>query len=135
LERANQLERRCFNIKLIIAGSRRIFNYFLISTSAEKYFPEAIEIISGTAKGVDKLGERYAKSNKLKLTPFPADWDSYGKSAGYRRNVEMANYADACLVIWDGHSSGSKHMIDIANKQKLKVVYYNMSTQKYYKNF
>lgn len=56
-----------------------------------------------------------------------ADWDIYGKSAGYIRNAEMAKYADACVVFWDGKSRGTKHMIDLAKKEGigLKVVNYN----------
>ena len=57
---------------------------------------------------------------------MPADWNKYGKSAGYKRNEEMANIADAALVIWDGESRGSKHMIDIAKKQKLQVYVYSV---------
>ena len=78
-----------------------------------------IEIVSGTAMGADRLGERYAKENGYKLKRFPAEWDKYGKSAGYRRNAEMAKYADACVVFWDGVSRGTKHMIDLANREGL----------------
>ena len=63
---------------------------------------------------------------------MPANWDLYGKSAGFRRNIEMADYAIAdnsrgiLLAFWDGKSKGTKHMIDIANKYKMEVniVYY-----------
>lgn len=52
---------------------------------------------------------------------YPADWDTYGKSAGYRRNEDMAKIADACIVFWDGESRGSKHMIDIAEREGLPL--------------
>lgn len=72
------------------------------------------EIVSGTANGVDKLGENWAMYRRIPVKKFPANWNMYGKSAGYRRNLEMAGYADALVAVWDGESKGTKHMIDIA---------------------
>lgn len=111
-------------MKVIIAGSRSFSDYDLLKEKMDKILKnqnkEEIEIISGTANGADKLGERYAKENNLKLKKFPADW-SLGKKAGYIRNEEMAKYADACVVLWDEMSKGSKHMIDLAEQYKLKL--------------
>lgn len=86
-----------------------------------------MEIVSGTARGADQLGERYAAERGLSIKRFPADWDRDGKSAGYLRNVRMAEYADAAIVFWDGVSKGSKHMVDVAKKKGLpvRVVRYN----------
>lgn len=74
------------------------------------------EIVSGGANGVDHCGELLAKKAGLVCTVFPAEWSTFGKSAGYRRNVQMAEYADALVAVWDGESKGTKHMIDIMNK-------------------
>ena len=52
---------------------------------------------------------------------FPADWDKYGKAAGYKRNGEMARNADALIAFWDGKSRGTKHMIDLAKKYDLQA--------------
>ena len=78
-------------------------------------------ILSGTARGADKLGERWAAENSVRLEYYPANWDRYGKSAGYRRNAKMAANADAMIALWDGKSRGTKHMIDIAMGAGLKV--------------
>lgn len=80
---------------------------------------EEVEIVSGTARGADELGERYAKARGYALKQFPADWDTFGKGAGYRRNSQMADYAEACVVFWDEKSRGTKHMIDLAEKTGL----------------
>lgn len=80
-----------------------------------------VEIVSGAARGADALGERYAAERGLAVKQFPADWDRYGRSAGYRRNAEMAEYADAAVVFWDGKSKGSKHMINLAKEKGLPV--------------
>jgi hypothetical protein len=58
---------------------------------------------------------------------FPPDWKKYGKSAGYRRNKEMAEVADALVAFWDGKSKGTANMIDLMRKagKPLKIVYYS----------
>lgn len=111
------------SFKVIIAGSRDFDNYCWLADIADQLLKDEtdVEIVSGTARGADSLGEQYALERKYKLTKFPANWDLYGKSAGYRRNVEMGNYADALIAFWDGESKGTKHMIDIATDKGLKV--------------
>ena len=115
-------------MKVIIAGGRNFNDYEKVykecgSTLREQTY---IEIVSGTARGADKLGERFAKENNYSLSSFPADWNKYGKSAGYKRNAQMADYADALIAFWDGKSKGTKHMIDLAKSAnlKLKIIYF-----------
>lgn len=108
-------------MKVIIAGSRGITDYNVIVTAIQKSTFSVTEVVSGGARGVDKLGEQFARLNKLALSVYPADWDKYGKSAGYKRNLQMADYADALIAIWDGESKGTKHMIDIAGKKGIPV--------------
>lgn len=110
-------------MKLIIAGGRD-FTHFegALVRFNHIYRDKGItEIVSGTARGADRVGEGIAREIGIPITRFPADWDEYGKSAGYIRNSEMADYADALLVFWDGKSRGTKHMIDLATKKGLEV--------------
>ena len=113
-------------IKVIIAGTRDFNDYALLKKDVDYFLqdfnPSKIEIVSGNARGADKLGERYAKEHNLPVKLFPANWDKYGKRAGYLRNQEMANYADVLIAFWDEKSKGTKHMIDIAKKQGLTVI-------------
>ena len=112
-------------MKIIVAGSRSFNNYNKLKKELNKFIEdfqldrEEITILSGGAKGADKLGEDYAILHKYKLIIIPAEWEIYGKSAGFIRNLEMAKIADACIVFWDGKSSGSQHMITLARKYKL----------------
>lgn len=110
-------------IKIIIAGGRKLTNYEFLKTSCDDLIKtkESIVIVSGTANGADRLGEIYAKEKGYGIERFPADWDTYGKSAGYKRNAEMANYADALIAFWDGKSKGTSHMIDLAKAAGLYV--------------
>lgn len=117
-------------VKIIIAGGREFKDYKLLKERCDYYLSKAvergydIEIVSGTARGADKLGERYAKERGYKIAYFPADW-SQGKSAGYKRNQAMSDYAKenngALILFWDGQSKGSKHMLDIAKRDGLHV--------------
>lgn len=118
-------------MKIIIAGSRDFNNYELLRDRLNYLLKNAsdedeITIISGGARGADQLGERYAKEKGYKIIRKPANWDKYGKSAGYKRNEEMAKIADVCVCFWDGESRGTKHMIDLSKKYKLKlnVIFY-----------
>lgn len=81
-----------------------------------------IEIVSGCARGADSLAIELARVYKYPVHKFPADWDSHGKSAGFIRNREMAQFADALLAFWDTKSRGTANMI--SEMQKLhKPVY------------
>ena len=112
-------------MKVIVAGSRGITDYEFIRANLDHVLPTLTPepvIVSGTARGVDQMGERYAIERGLRCERFPANWDLYGKRAGYIRNEQMAKYADALVVFWDGVSRGTKHMMDIATKAGLTVV-------------
>jgi len=110
-------------MKVIIAGGRNFNDYNKLIESCDNILvnQKEVEIVSGTAAGADTLGERYAQEKGYEVKKFPAQWDLYGKSAGYKRNQQMAEYADGLIAFWDGKSKGTKHMIDIANKMGLKV--------------
>ncbi len=108
-------------MKTIIAGSRGITDYRYLLKCMLQVDWEVTTIISGTARGVDELGEQLALDSGVPLMRFPANWKKYQEAAGYIRNEEMADFAEACIVLWDGHSSGSQHMIDTARKQGLKL--------------
>ena len=113
--------------RIIIAGGRSFSDYKLLKDKLDYYLRDKVRqgyeiiIISGTANGADKLGERYAMERGYKIERYPADWNKYKKAAGYRRNVQMSEVANACVVFWDGISPGSKHMIDIATNKGLPL--------------
>lgn len=110
-------------MKVIIAGGRDFNNYDFLCDRCDYYLQNQteIEIVCGKARGADSLGERYGTERGFKISEFKPDWDKFGKSAGYRRNSEMADYADALIAFWDGESKGTSHMIDLATEKGLKV--------------
>ena len=109
--------------KVIIAGGRDFDDYELLRDKCRKLLTnkERIVIVSGTANGADKFGEVFAINHLYDVERYPADWDLHGKSAGYIRNSQMADVADALVAFWDSKSRGTKHMIDLARKKGLLV--------------
>jgi hypothetical protein len=112
-------------MKVIIAGSRGITDYSVLEKAIEQVEFPITQVVSGTARGVDQLGEQWAHTNHIHVERFPADWNKYGRSAGYRRNQQMADYADGLIALWDGVSRGTGHMITIAKMKGLQVVVFD----------
>lgn len=109
------------HLRVIIAGGRDIHDYQLVLDAIDEcQFPIAT-VVSGGAKGVDALGEKYAVEHNVKLNIYEADWETHGRAAGPIRNRKMAENADALIAIWDGKSRGTKNMIETAEKKGLLV--------------
>lgn len=116
-------------MKIIIAGSRNFNDFDILKEKMDKatrLIDKDIEIVSGTARGADKLGERYAKERNHSIISMPADWDKHGRSAGYIRNEQMASLADVCVVFWNRESNGTRHMIRLAKKYNVPVLAYDL---------
>ena len=122
-------------MKVIVAGGRDFKNYKLLKCTLDNFQQEygnITEVISGTAIGVDKLGEQYANENNIPIKRFVPDWKGLGKKAGFVRNRQMGDYAKEyngmLVAFWDKQSKGTKGMIDYATKVGLKsvVMYYNV---------
>lgn len=157
-------------MKVIICGSRNFpmanRDFFektckdiLVKEQYDKIIPKwEIEIVSGNnPKGVDWLGEQWAKANEIALKLFPADWrnenpkrpenwgsqnrllmlkqDTYGNYnmlAGYVRNQEMANYSKGGIALaFDtektNKKTGTRDMIARAKKSNMKVYHIKCS--------
>lgn len=116
--------------RVIICGSREFDDYEFLRDKCDKILSrkaadttEEIVIVSGCAKGADTLGERYASERGYQVLRYPAQWDKYGKSAGYRRNKEMAEVSNACIAFLSltSENRGTKNMISTALKMNLLV--------------
>jgi hypothetical protein len=110
-------------VRVIIAGGRDFSDYERLSERVLHLLSaqDQVTIVCGEARGADSLGKRLAYEKGWEVLSFPADWDKYGKAAGYKRNEEMARNADALIAFWDGKSKGTKHMIDLAKKHGLQT--------------
>ena len=81
--------------------------------------------------GIDKRGEDFAKLISLPVKAFPANWDKYGRSAGHKRNKQMAEYADGLMAFWDMESPGTKSMIRYAQENDLEILVFDLNTHTY----
>lgn len=131
-------------MKVIIAGSRSIVDFETIKKAVDLCPFSITEVVSGGAKGVDLLGEKYAEGEKIPIKVFKPSWsnletpgaiiktNAYGKynaKAGIDRNEQMGDYADALIAVWDGYSKGTKHMVKYMEKLGKKVFIYDTSEQ------
>lgn len=108
-------------MKVIIAGGRdRLFSASdIIRLNRLSKRLEIVEVVSGCALGIDLEGEQWAKSLNIPIRKFPADWSRHGRSAGFIRNAEMAQYADAVILFPGG--KGTEHMYNVARSHKLII--------------
>lgn len=136
--------RRCAEIdeegtRVIIAGSREIAEYLYVAEAmraAEQRFPwgRIARIVSGGARGVDRLGERWARENHVAVKRFPVspqEWQAAPRTAGHARNSRMAEYATHLVAVWDGRSGGTRNMIDQARRRGLPTLVANLATGAY----
>lgn len=115
-------------MKLAIVGSRTFNDYeYLVKalhTLVQCSGFSFTEVVSGRARGADSLAETYAHYHGIPLKIFPAEWDKYGKSAGYKRNRLIVERCELLAAFWDGVSRGTKHSIDLAVKHNKPVFIY-----------
>lgn len=117
-------------LKLIVAGGRDFADYKLLEEvlwDISKCMSEdiGVSLVSGMARGADALAVRFARENNIKLHEFPANWN-LGKSAGYKRNTQMAQFADGLLAFWNKSSKGTQHMIQCMERlgKPVRIVHY-----------
>lgn len=115
-------------MKVVIAGSRSINSLQIVEQAVKNSGFEIGSVISGCARGVDQLAIIWAELRGIHVYRFPAQWDTYGKKAGYLRNTRMAEVCDALIAIWDGQSKGTAHMISEANRLRKKVFVFTPNT-------
>jgi hypothetical protein len=102
-------------VKVVIFGSRGISDMQEVDKALAHsgVAGRITEVVSGGARGVDALARIYAQEHALPFKLFTADWEKHGKRAGPMRNMEMADYADFGIAVWDGRSQGTAHMIGL----------------------
>src|SRR5262249_6528284 len=108
---ANPTPQKEASMQLIIAGSRTFTDYQRLCQVLAPERSRITQVLTGGARGADQLGYRWAWKHQVKHQLFRADWERFGKSAGVRRNFQMAQAGDLLLAFWDGRSAGMQHLI------------------------
>jgi len=78
-------------------------------------------IISGKARGADSLAIRFAHEYGTNLECYPADWESYGKAAGFIRNQQMLDDGKPDRVVAFPGGRGTADMIRRSHKAGVEV--------------
>lgn len=81
-----------------------------------------VTIISGMAKGADQIVADWAVINWTELKEFPADWNRYGRAAGYIRNKQMLDEGQPDLVVAFPGGKGTANMVKIAKATGVEVI-------------
>ncbi len=108
-------------LRTIIAGSRTAVRIEDVEAALATCPWQPSVVISGAAPGADRLGERWAEARGVRVERYPAEWALFGKAAGFLRNKQMAEVAEALVAVWDGESPGTRNMIEHAKQMGLAV--------------
>lgn len=111
-------------MKILVCGSRSFLSKIIVFHELTMYLAQYsdLHIISGGASGPDTYAVQFAHAHNLELTLCLADWDKYGKSAGYRRNIEMLDLKpNLVLAFYDGVSKGTMHTIRTAQQRGIET--------------
>ena len=112
-------------MKVLVCGGRDYQDQLQVYKVLDKIHAiKAITtIIHGAARGADSLAGYWATDrNGISIKEYPADWDKYGKSAGYKRNSDMLNSEKPDLVVAFPGGKGTEMMVQLAKKGNYKVL-------------
>ena len=100
-------------MKVLAFGSRTFIHHLIVNERLDQVHKNIgiTELIEGEANGADIQAAAWAVSKGIKVTRCPANWDKEGKSAGMKRNMDMAMMKpDMAVGFFDGASRGSINM-------------------------
>ncbi len=106
--------------KVLVCGGRNFDNRKLLNTVLNRYLIS--HLIQGGARGADKLAGQWALERGISVTIYHAEWDKYGKGAGFIRNFAMLLEGRPDLVIAFPGGKGTAHMVKIAKKKKIPII-------------
>lgn len=124
--------------------AQALFVYWTMDAIAEEFsvnyntddnwLPTDIVIISGMAKGADTCAVNWAVINWCHVDEYRAEWDKYGKRAGYIRNQQMLDEGKPDLVVAFPGGRGTAMMVDIARKAGVEVreIEYDSGTREHH---
>lgn len=113
-------------MKILICGGRDFEDRDVFYKAMLDFmYDKNVSIIHGAAKGADTLAADWARAFGHQAESYPANWDKYGKRAGYIRNVQMLNEGKPDLVIAFPGGKGTAMMIKLAEAAGTPVVKIN----------
>lgn len=101
--------------RIAVIGSRDFSNGHLLDKVLSEYRGTIQTLISGGARGADKMGEQWANKHGIETQIFYPDHKRY-KHAYHHRNRLIVEAADLVVAFWNGHSTGTKYTMDYARR-------------------
>ncbi|MET9445047.1 SLOG family protein [Streptomyces sp. NPDC006610] len=120
--------------RVLVTGSRDWAQPDLVDMALDAAFCDAVNaerlmvLVHGACpRGADRQAADWAHSAAtrglpLKVEAYPANWQVYGRRAGFLRNARMvALGADVCLAFIHNGSRGASHTAALAEKAGIPV--------------
>lgn len=119
-------------MRVAIVGSRGYVSTIEMfkSLDALRAKLDITHIITGGARGVDTLAEKYGRERGIEVTIIKPEWDKYGKAAGFVRNEEIMNNSEVAVIFWDGISRGTEHALAYAKAQRVLIYLFRIKIDK-----
>lgn len=118
------------SIRILITGSRSWDNIHYIRSAfislADEYGDD-ITLVSGACPtGADRLGEKVAAELGWNVELYPADWNTYGKRAGFVRNSQMVDTEpDLIIGFVRNGSKGASMTVNLGKKKEILTTVHN----------
>lgn len=109
-------------MNIAVVGSRNFSNLPLVKQTILSWPREGLQLVSGGAKGPDKVAERVASDERIPIKVFHADWNEHGRKAGALRNMDIVHHSDIIHAFWDERSPGTKITVKMAYEAGKPVV-------------
>ena len=107
-------------MKILISGSRDWINADVIRYELKKYLNFNVTIIQGGCPtGADMIARKLAIEMGFGCITLNADWNTYGKAAGPKRNQEMLLLEPEVILCFrkgGENSKGTTNMIQLSEK-------------------
>lgn len=112
-------------MRVLITGSRTWTDFETITTALAELGENHVLISGNCPQGADLMCEKAAEKLGWALELYPADWDKFGKSAGFIRNEIMVNKSpDICLAFIHNKSKGATGTVNLSKKAEIPTMVY-----------
>ena len=79
-------------------------------------------VVHGAARGADNLAGEWARARNIAARDFPAQWNKFGRRAGFLRNQQMLDEGRPDAVIAFPGGAGTRGMMRIAREAGVPVI-------------
>lgn len=116
-------------MRVIIGGSRSISDPNALDEAVAQAGFSITEVITGNSRGSDALAAAWAERKQVACVVIPVEWNRYGGRAEQIRNDRIADMSDGCILLWDGFSRGTSHLMEAIERRGLKLFVYRCNPQ------